>query len=145
MNQDRNNISDHITTRATAPNYRSGLGYLLVGGGIGAILALLFAPKAGRQFRGDIADVTRRGYDAAAVKAKDIKATSGDLANTLKEKAEGVYDFAARKVGSGVGSEHETSEKAIGDVTSATEKLASAATDTQNNPGASKSANANRS
>ncbi|MDQ3747593.1 MAG: YtxH domain-containing protein, partial [Acidobacteriota bacterium] len=39
------------------------LTYLLVGGGIGAILALLFAPKTGEELRGDIADVTRKGIE----------------------------------------------------------------------------------
>ena len=37
--------------------------YLLIGGGIGAMLALLFAPKSGQELRGDIADVTRKGID----------------------------------------------------------------------------------
>ncbi|MBK6751071.1 MAG: YtxH domain-containing protein [Acidobacteria bacterium] len=41
------------------------LTYLLVGGGIGAILALLFAPKSGEELRGDIADATRKGIERA--------------------------------------------------------------------------------
>ena len=39
------------------------LTYLLIGGGIGALLALLFAPKSGEELRGDIADVTRKGIE----------------------------------------------------------------------------------
>ncbi|MBA2495432.1 MAG: YtxH domain-containing protein, partial [Acidobacteria bacterium] len=39
------------------------LTYLLIGGGIGATLALLFAPKSGQELRGDIADVTRKGIE----------------------------------------------------------------------------------
>ena len=39
------------------------LTYLLIGGGIGAVLALLFAPKSGQELRGDIADATRKGID----------------------------------------------------------------------------------
>lgn len=38
------------------------LTYLLIGAGIGAALALLFAPKPGRELRGDIARATRQGY-----------------------------------------------------------------------------------
>jgi len=34
------------------------LTYLLIGAGIGATLALLFAPKSGRELRRDIADVS---------------------------------------------------------------------------------------
>ena len=41
------------------------LTFLLIGAGIGATLALLFAPKSGRELRGDIADYTKRGVDAA--------------------------------------------------------------------------------
>ena len=46
MGQDdyRRDSGDNISTRLT---------YLLIGGGIGAILALLFAPKSGHELRGD--------------------------------------------------------------------------------------------
>ena len=50
----RRDSGDSISTRLT---------YLLIGGGIGAILALLFAPKSGQELRGDIADATRKGID----------------------------------------------------------------------------------
>ncbi len=36
--------------------------YFLIGAGIGAALALLFAPKAGKELRRDIADASRRTY-----------------------------------------------------------------------------------
>ena len=42
------------------------LTYFLLGGTVGALVALLFAPKAGRELRGDIADVTRKGLTARA-------------------------------------------------------------------------------
>ena len=45
---------DSISTRLT---------YLLIGGGIGAVIALLFAPKSGQELRGDLADATRKGID----------------------------------------------------------------------------------
>ncbi|NJM52639.1 MAG: YtxH domain-containing protein [Blastocatellia bacterium] len=41
------------------------LTYLLIGGGIGAILALLFAPKSGQELREDIADATRKSLEKA--------------------------------------------------------------------------------
>jgi hypothetical protein len=37
--------------------------YLLIGGGIGAIIALLFAPKSGQELRSGLADAARRGLD----------------------------------------------------------------------------------
>ena len=36
--------------------------YLLIGAGIGASLALLFAPKSGRELRDEIAEVSKRTY-----------------------------------------------------------------------------------
>jgi hypothetical protein len=48
------NQADSITTRLTC---------LLLGGGIGALVALLFAPKSGRELRGDLADATRKGIE----------------------------------------------------------------------------------
>ena len=50
----RRESGDNISTRLT---------YLLIGGGIGAVIALLFAPKSGHELRGDIADATRKGID----------------------------------------------------------------------------------
>ena len=40
--------------------------YLLIGAGLGAAFALLFAPKSGREMRDDIADVSRKGYKKGA-------------------------------------------------------------------------------
>lgn len=54
------NQGDRITTRLT---------YLLVGGGIGALVALLFAPKSGRELRGDLADATRKRIELPLVAA----------------------------------------------------------------------------
>jgi gas vesicle protein len=39
--------------------------YFLIGAGIGAVTALIFAPKAGSELRADIADAARRSADAA--------------------------------------------------------------------------------
>ena len=39
------------------------LTYLLIGAGIGATVALLFAPKSGRELRGDIADASRKSIE----------------------------------------------------------------------------------
>ncbi|MEW6738232.1 MAG: YtxH domain-containing protein, partial [Acidobacteriota bacterium] len=43
----------------------SKLRYFLTGFGIGATVALLFAPKSGHQLRSDIADTTRQGIGYA--------------------------------------------------------------------------------
>ncbi len=92
---------DRNSRVASAPSYRNGLTYLLIGGGIGATLALLFAPKAGSQLRGSIADVTRKSYDAALDKARVLNEKSGDLAHTVREKADAVLSYASGKSSSG--------------------------------------------
>ncbi len=81
------------------------LTYLLVGGGIGAILALLFAPKSGEELREDIADATRKGIEKSKVAASQIQEKAGEYYEVSKEKAEELYHTAAEKAG-------ELSEKA---------------------------------
>lgn len=80
----------------------NNLTYLLIGGGIGAGLALLFAPKAGIELRTEIADVTRKSYDATMEKAGEIKDMSTEMIGVAKEKAAAVYDFASNKLNTGV-------------------------------------------
>lgn len=87
--------------------FRNGFTYLLIGGGIGAVLALLFAPKSGSELRGEIADVSRKGYDATREKAIELKEQSAEVIQNVREKADKVYDFAANKLAKG--------EKAIDD------------------------------
>ena len=55
------------------------LTFLLIGAGIGATLALLFAPKSGRELRGDIADYTKKGLDAANEGARAIGDRAADI------------------------------------------------------------------
>lgn len=67
--------------------------YFLVGAGIGAVTALLFAPKAGSELRSDIADVTRRGVDAARDTGGKLGDRAGEYYQTGVERAS---DLAAR-------------------------------------------------
>ncbi len=96
----RNENLTELTQRDSNFSLR-GLTYLLIGTGIGAAVALLFAPKSGTQLRGEIADVTRKGYDATLEKAKDLKVQSADVITGVKEKANAVYDFAATQLAKG--------------------------------------------
>ncbi len=81
------------------------LTYLLVGGGIGAILALLFAPKSGEELREDIADATRKGIEKSKVAAHQIQEKAGEYYEVSREKAGELYQSASEKAG-------ELSEKA---------------------------------
>jgi gas vesicle protein len=97
MKQQMNHVQQNASSPESNPSYRTGLGYLAIGGAIGATLALLFAPKPGRQLRGDIADVSRKGMDTAREKARVINEKTGEIAHAVKEKADAVYGFATRK------------------------------------------------
>ena len=63
------------------------LTYLLVGGGIGAVLALLFAPKSGEELRGDIADVTRKGIEKSKETAAHLQERAGEYYEVSRDKA----------------------------------------------------------
>ncbi|MER3431471.1 MAG: hypothetical protein C4324_10620 [Blastocatellia bacterium] len=54
------------------------LTYLLIGGGIGAIIALLFAPKSGQELREDIADATRKGLEKGRETAAHLQEKAGE-------------------------------------------------------------------
>lgn len=83
------------------------LTFLLIGAGIGATLALLFAPKSGRELRGDIADYTKRGVDAAGEQARILGDRASELYGTTASRAADVYGTAAGKVSGAYGSARE--------------------------------------
>ena len=81
----RRDSGESISTRLT---------YLLIGGGIGAILALLFAPKSGQELRGDIADATRKGIDRSREAAQQI----GDRADRAGRRADIALDAIVQRL-----------------------------------------------
>lgn len=83
----RRDSGDSISTRLT---------YLLIGGGIGAVIALLFAPKSGHELRGDIADATRKGIDRSREAAQQLGERAGEYYQTGRERA-GEYYEATRE------------------------------------------------
>jgi gas vesicle protein len=67
--------------------------YFLIGAGIGAIMALLFAPKSGEELRSDIADATKKSLDYARDTSRDL----GDRANDYyQQRVDQVTDFSSR-------------------------------------------------
>jgi gas vesicle protein len=83
------------------------LTFLLIGAGIGATLALLFAPKSGRELRDDIADYTKRGVDAAGEQARILGDRANELYGTAANKASAVYGTAAGRVTGAYGTARE--------------------------------------
>jgi gas vesicle protein len=89
MGNDRD-YGDNISTRLT---------YFLVGAGIGAVLALLFAPKSGEELRNDIADVTRKGIDRSKEAAQQLGAKASEVYDATRAKASELYDTARDTAG----------------------------------------------
>jgi gas vesicle protein len=101
---------DNISTRLT---------YLLIGGGIGAILALLFAPKSGHELRNDIADATRKGIDRSREAAQQLGERAGEYYETTRERASELYSQAAEKVGEVANTARETASRKTATVAAA--------------------------
>jgi len=89
MGNDRDS-GDNISTRLT---------YFLVGAGIGAVLALLFAPKSGEELRSDIADATRKGIDRSKEAAAQLGNKAGEVYDATRQKAGEYYDTARETAG----------------------------------------------
>jgi gas vesicle protein len=71
----------------------------LIGGGIGAVIALLFAPKSGHELRGDIADATRKGIDKSREAAQQLGDRAGEYYEATRDRASEFYSQAAERVG----------------------------------------------
>lgn len=108
----RRDSGDSISTRLT---------YLLIGGGIGAILALLFAPKSGQELRGDIADATRKGIDRSREAAQQLGDRAGEYYEATRTRAGELYTQAAEKVGEVAQNAREAAARQGGTVAAAIE------------------------
>ena len=84
----RRDSGDNISTRLT---------YLLIGGGIGAVIALLFAPKSGHELRGDIADATRKGIDKSREAAQQLGDRAGEYYEATRDRASEFYSQASER------------------------------------------------
>jgi len=108
----RRESGDGISTRLT---------YLLIGGGIGAILALLFAPKSGHELRGDIKDATRKGIDRSREAAQQLGDRAGEYYEATRARAGELYSQAAERVGEVAQTAREAASRQTGTVSAAIE------------------------
>jgi gas vesicle protein len=75
------------------------IAYLLVGAGIGAVVALLFAPKSGHELRGDIADATRKSIDRTRDAATQLSGRATDYYEGARERASELYSAGRERAG----------------------------------------------
>ena len=82
-------------------NGASNLGFFLAGLGIGAVLALIFAPQSGKETRELIAQKATEGRDYVTTRSRELRDQAGDLVekgkdrlSKEKERVSGAYDAA---------------------------------------------------
>ena len=64
----------------------SNLGFFLAGMGIGAVLALLFAPKTGKETRDFIAQKANESREYVSGKSRELRQQAEDLVDRGKER-----------------------------------------------------------
>ena len=69
-------------------NVGTAVTFLLIGLGAGAVVGMLFAPKAGRQMRRDL----RRQYDTARETFDDWKENAKDFAEEVMDRGSDLAD-----------------------------------------------------
>jgi gas vesicle protein len=70
-------------------------GAILIGGLIGAAIALLYAPKSGRETRKDIKKAARRAKNSTVDFIEDTIDDVNDFINDLRDKAADIVDQGA--------------------------------------------------
>lgn len=91
------NSQNENQAMCTSVSRGTRLMYLMLGGSIGAAIALLFAPKPGRELRQDIADSAVRSYDESLAAAKRAKDQVVEYYEEAKEKGDDVLNTVAAK------------------------------------------------
>lgn len=71
-----------------AENGGSKFGYFLAGLGLGAVIALLFAPRSGEETREYLRERAEEGVDTLKQRARELKERAGEYAEKGKEFAE---------------------------------------------------------
>lgn len=82
-------------------NAGSNLGFFLAGLGVGAVLALLFAPQSGKETRDLLALKASEGKDYVTARSRELRGQAEDLVEKgkerltrEKERVAGAYDAA---------------------------------------------------
>ena len=97
------------------------LTYLLLGAGVGAVIALLFAPKSGHELRGDIADATRKGIDRTREAATQLGERAGDYYEGAVDRASELYSTGKDKAAGLASAAREVAQRRGGSLSAAIE------------------------
>src|SRR5918912_1491526 len=84
MREERDGMSEY---RERGSDAGTRLTYFVIGATVGAVVALLFAPKSGRELREDLADATRKGVDRARETGAQISAKAGEYYDAASQRA----------------------------------------------------------
>jgi gas vesicle protein len=115
------NESEYRRRERESSDVAARLTYLLIGGSIGAVIALLFAPKSGQELRGDIADATRKGIDRSRETASQIGAKAGEYYEVTRDRASELYSTAADRAGTLADTARDVASRKGGQLTAAIE------------------------
>jgi gas vesicle protein len=78
-----------------------GFGAFVFGALVGAGVALLFAPRSGRELRDDIADGARRIRDTAEGKVRDVQSAVNDTIESVRRQVSDRVDAARDAIDAG--------------------------------------------
>ena len=124
MNELKNNYEYLPEQRACS---HAGVGqklmFFIIGSGIGATLALLFAPKSGSELRSDIADMAGKRYDETLAAANQLKKRTTEYYGVARETSSEVFDVVSEGI-SAVKEEVSTDVRNIGSIVENTAKRA---------------------
>ena len=84
-----------------ADNVGSKVSYFLVGLGVGALLGVLFAPKAGEETREFLSQKAEEGRDYAQRKARELRERADELIEKGRDVASRKKDSIAAAVEAG--------------------------------------------
>lgn len=96
--------------------------YLVAGGAIGAGLAILFAPKAGKETRKDISNATIKGIEQAKDFSTNVSEKAKNVYSQVQNKALETYSTAKDGINSTIESAKENFSAAVEEVKALPEK-----------------------
>ena len=93
----RSHNEDYEREESDSAGFATGL---FVGAALGAVVALLFAPKSGEQTRQELKDLADQQKDNLKNQWDRTKEKAGEVVNTAREKVDSVAQKASAKVDS---------------------------------------------